>query len=125
MQSRAAVAVISALPMPLWLLRRILQRDNARENSKDSWQRLRDDSEEPRYAAVREVVERYASEGFVLDLGCSQGILQEGLRYGRYLGIDTSSRAIALASPKSDAQTRFLCADVDSSCPTSRPMPWC
>ena len=121
MQSRAAVAAISALPMPLWLLRRILQRDNARENSKDSWQRLRDDSEEPRYAAVREVVERYASEGFVLDLGCSQGILQEGLRYGRYLGIDTSSRAIALASPKSDAQTSFLCADVDLFMPDQPP----
>lgn len=121
MRSQAAVVMISALPLPLWLLRRILQRDNARENRKDSWQRLRDHSEQPRYAAVRRAVERYAADGFVLDLGCSQGILQEGLRYGRYLGIDSSSRAIALASPKSDAQTRFVCADVDAFVPDRPP----
>jgi 2-polyprenyl-3-methyl-5-hydroxy-6-metoxy-1,4-benzoquinol methylase len=121
MRSRAAVAVISAAPVPLWVLRRILRRDNERENRKDSWQRLRDDTEEPRYAAVREVVERYAAEGFVLDLGCSQGILAEGLHYGRYLGIDISSPAIALASPKSDAQTRFVCADVDVFMPDRPP----
>ncbi len=121
MRSRAAVAVISGAPVPLWLLSRILRRDNERENRKDSWQRLRDDAERPRYAAVRDVVERYAADGFVLDLGCSQGILAESLRYGRYLGIDTSSRAIALASPMSDAQTRFLCADVDTFVPDRPP----
>ena len=121
MRSRVAVGVISAAPLPLWLLRRILQRDNARENRKDSWQRLRDRSEQPRYAAVRRAVERYAAEGFVLDLGCSQGILQEGLRYGRYLGIDSLSQAITRASPKSDAQTQFSCADVDAFVPDRPP----
>jgi 2-polyprenyl-3-methyl-5-hydroxy-6-metoxy-1,4-benzoquinol methylase len=47
----------------------------------------------------------------VLDIGCSQGILQEGLRYRRYLGVDNFEQSIALAKPKSDFRTQFVCAD--------------
>ena len=39
------------------ILRPILARDNARENRKDSWQRLRVHSEAARYGAVRTVTE--------------------------------------------------------------------
>ncbi|HEY6688264.1 MAG TPA: methyltransferase domain-containing protein, partial [Propionibacteriaceae bacterium] len=52
--------------------------------------------------------------GFVLDVGCSQGILQEGLRYRRYLGVDNFEQSIALAQPKSDSRTQFVCADGSS-----------
>ena len=41
MRSKVAVELLSAAPIPLFLVRSILARDNARENRKDSWQRLR------------------------------------------------------------------------------------
>ena len=41
MRSKVAVGLLSAAPIPLVLVRSILARDNARENRKDSWQRLR------------------------------------------------------------------------------------
>ena len=97
MRSKVAVGLLSAVPIPLSLVRPILARDNARENRKDSWQRLRVHSEAARYGAVRTVTERYARDGFVLDIGCSQGILQEGLRYGRYLGVDNCEQSVRLA----------------------------
>jgi 2-polyprenyl-3-methyl-5-hydroxy-6-metoxy-1,4-benzoquinol methylase len=111
MQSRAAAGLLSAAPIPLFVVRSILVRDNARENRKDSWQRLRGSGEAARYRAVRNVTERYAGNGFVLDVGCSQGILQEGLSYGRYVGVDNCERSIVLAEPKSDPRTQFVCAD--------------
>jgi 2-polyprenyl-3-methyl-5-hydroxy-6-metoxy-1,4-benzoquinol methylase len=111
MRSRMAVGLLSAAPIPFFLVRSILARDNARENRKDSWQRLRGRSEAARYGAVRSVTERYARDGFVLDIGCSQGILQEGLRYRRYLGVDNCEQAILLARPKRDPWTQFVCAE--------------
>jgi 2-polyprenyl-3-methyl-5-hydroxy-6-metoxy-1,4-benzoquinol methylase len=111
LQSKAAAALLSIAPIPLFLVRSILVRDNARENRKDSWQRLREGNEAARYQAVRHVTERYARNGFVLDVGCSQGILQEGLTYGQYLGVDNCEQSIALAATKSDVRTQFVCAD--------------
>ncbi|HEU4908766.1 MAG TPA: hypothetical protein VFT17_07880, partial [Propionibacteriaceae bacterium] len=81
MRSSVAVRLLSLLPIPLFLVRWVLTRDNAGENRKDSWQRLRGVDEVARYSAVQSITERYAGDGFVLDIGCSQGILQEGLRY--------------------------------------------
>jgi 2-polyprenyl-3-methyl-5-hydroxy-6-metoxy-1,4-benzoquinol methylase len=114
MGSRPAVGLLSVAPVPLFVVRSVLMRDNARENRKDSWQRLRGLHEAARYQAVRSVTERYAANGFVLDVGCSQGILQEGLRYRRYLGVDNFEQSIALAEPKSDSRTQFVCADGSS-----------
>ena len=111
MRSKMAVGLLSAVPVPLFLMRSILVHDNARENRKDSWQRLRERSEAARYQAVRNVTERYARDGFVLDVGCSQGILQEGLAYGRYLGVDNCEQSIIIASAKSDKRTQFRCGD--------------
>ena len=111
MRSKAAVELLAAAPIPLFLVRSILARDNARENRKDSWQRLRGRDEAARYRAVRSVTEHHAHDGFVLDIGCSQGILQEGLRYGRYLGVDNCEQSITLARRKCDRRTQFVCAD--------------
>jgi 2-polyprenyl-3-methyl-5-hydroxy-6-metoxy-1,4-benzoquinol methylase len=109
--SRPAAMIMSAAPVPLPVLRSFLKCDNARENRRDSWQRLRHDAEQNRYQAVQSVVERYAADGFVVDIGCSQGILQEGLRYRRYLGVDSFADSIRLASAKTDDRTEFVCAD--------------
>ncbi|MFL6047031.1 MAG: class I SAM-dependent methyltransferase [Propionibacteriaceae bacterium] len=114
LRSRAAVLVLSVAPIPLFVVRSVLVRDNARENRKDSWQRLRGASEAARYQAVRSVTERYARDGFVLDVGCSQGILQEGLQYRRYLGVDNCEQSIELAKSKCDVRTQFVCADGSS-----------
>jgi 2-polyprenyl-3-methyl-5-hydroxy-6-metoxy-1,4-benzoquinol methylase len=111
LRSRVAVELLSLIPIPLFLVRSVLTRDNARENRRDSWQRLRGVQEAARYQAIRDVTHRYAPNGFVLDIGCSQGILQEGLGYRRYLGVDNFERSIALAKPKSDSRTQFVCAD--------------
>jgi 2-polyprenyl-3-methyl-5-hydroxy-6-metoxy-1,4-benzoquinol methylase len=121
MRSRMAVGLLSAAPVPLVLMRSILVRDNARENRKDSWQRLRERSEAARYQVVRNVTERYARDGFVLDIGCSQGILQEGLTYGRYLGVDNCEQSIVIARAKSDERTQFLCADGSDFIADQRP----
>src|SRR5215211_721722 len=112
--SKIAVGLISAAPIPLFVARSVLVRDNTRENRKGSWQRLRGTNEAARYRAVRSVTERYARDGFVLDVGCSQGILQEGLAYSRYLGVDNCEQSIVLAEPKSDLRTQFVCADGSS-----------
>ena len=120
MASRPAVALMSVLPVPMRLVRLVMLHDNARENQ-DSWARLRDDSETPRYVAVREVTQRYAGDGFVLDVGCSQGILAEGLLYRRYLGVDADPPAIALASTKNDASTSFLVGDAATFRPDEPP----
>ena len=114
MRSKAAVELLAAAPIPLFLVRSILARDNARENRKDSWQRLRGRDEAARYRAVRSATEHYAHDGFVLDIGCSQGILQEGLRYGRYLGVDNCEQSITLARRKCDRRTQFVCADASN-----------
>ena len=121
MRSKVAVGLLSAAPIPLFLVRPILARDNARENHKDSWQRLRGRTEAARYRAVRDVIERYAADGFVLDIGCSQGILQEGLSYGRYLGVDNSEQSIRLAQSKCNRRTRFVCADGSTFVADQRP----
>ncbi|HEY6813243.1 MAG TPA: class I SAM-dependent methyltransferase [Propionibacteriaceae bacterium] len=121
MRSRVAVGLLSMAPIPLSIVRSVLVRDNTRENRKDSWQRLRGIHEAARYQAVRSVTERYARNGFVLDVGCSQGILQEGLRYRRYLGVDNFEQSIALAKPKSDSRTQFVCADGSNFVADERP----
>ncbi|HET9646701.1 MAG TPA: class I SAM-dependent methyltransferase [Microlunatus sp.] len=119
--SRATATVVALMPVPLILVRWVLAKDNAQENRRDSWSRLRRDTETARYAAVRAATERHAADGFVLDLGCSQGILQEGLRYRRYVGVDNHHPAIDLASTKADDSTRFVVADAESYVPDEPP----
>jgi 2-polyprenyl-3-methyl-5-hydroxy-6-metoxy-1,4-benzoquinol methylase len=111
LQSAPVVALISVAPVPLPVVRSLLQRDNARENARDSWHRLRHGQEAARYDSVRRMTERYAGDGFVLDVGCSQGILQEGLTYARYVGVDSFAESIRIASAKSDDRTSFVLGD--------------
>ena len=75
----AGAAVLDRLPLPLAAVRPFMFLENAVENARGGWGRLRDAAEEPRYAAVRRGVEAYARDGSVLDLGCSQAVLREVL----------------------------------------------
>jgi 2-polyprenyl-3-methyl-5-hydroxy-6-metoxy-1,4-benzoquinol methylase len=120
-ESKLAVGLGSYLPVPLGLAHSFLLRDNERENRNDGWNRLRDAKESVRYQAVRELIEKYVRDGFVLDVGCSQGILQEGLTYGRYVGIDSFAEPILRAAVKSDERTAFHHADGSSYVPDQPP----
>jgi trans-aconitate methyltransferase len=60
------------------------------------------------------MTERHSGTGFVLDVGCSQGLLQEGLRYGRYVGVDSHGPAIERAAARADHRTTFLHGDADT-----------
>jgi 2-polyprenyl-3-methyl-5-hydroxy-6-metoxy-1,4-benzoquinol methylase len=121
LSSRAAAALVATVPVPLVLVRGVLLRDNAAENRRNNWARLRDETEAARYATVRAITERYAADGFVLDLGCSQGILQEGLRYRRYVGVDNHPPAIDRAQVKADETTAFIVGEAETYVPDERP----
>ena len=111
--SRLTGFLVGHLPVPLALARPFLQRDDARENENDGWGRLAAPSEDARYAAVRQVCEQYARDGRVLDVGCSRGLLQTGLNYGSYVGIDADARPLVHAAHRTDERTVFLQVDAD------------
>lgn len=115
------LAVLEHLPVPLAVARVLMLAENAVGNARGGWARLRAPSEAARYAAVRDAVERHAADGVVLDVGCSQGVLQEGLTYRRYVGIDSSAAGLARAAAKSDASTRFVRADAQTYVPDEPP----
>ncbi len=117
----AAVAVLDRLPVPLALARVLMLVENAVENARGGWDRLRDDAEADRYRAVRAAVERHAPAGFVLDVGCSQGILQEGLRYRRYVGVDRYAPALGRARGADEPGTSFVAADASAFVPDEAP----
>jgi trans-aconitate methyltransferase len=105
----------------LAVARPFLLHDNEQENLSGGWGRLRDPAESPRYETVRQLCEKYARNGFILDVGCSQGILQEGLAYSRYVGIDSHEQTIHRAVAKADDRTSFQPATADSYRPDEPP----
>ncbi len=110
--------IASVAPVPHRLALGFLLRDNDAEIRRDGWGRLWDPEEAARYAVVRDAVERFAGQdGEVLDVGCAQGVLQCGLRYGQYTGIDLAPETIARAADRADAHTRFLVADAATYTP--------
>lgn len=121
----ASVAVMDALPVPLGAARLWLGHDNAREVARDDWARLADATERPRYDAVRDTLARFAPNGqasSVLDVGCSRGLLLDGLAYGRYLGVDASATAVAAAEQRwAGPATRFAVADGATFVPPEPP----
>ena len=121
LNSRLAVEVASHLPVPLAVARPFLLHDNEQENLTGGWGRLRDPAEAPRYETVRRLCKKYAEDGFILDVGCSQGILQEGLAYSRYVGIDSHEQTVHRAAAKADDRTAFHHATADSYQPDQPP----
>lgn len=99
------------IPVPHRMLHGLLLRDNDSENATDGWGRLRSPSELGRYSVINGYCQEFARNGDVLDVGCSEGILQERLSYGRYTGIDLFAASVARAQAKADERTRFLQAD--------------
>lgn len=115
--SRAAGFLLTHLPVPLSLARPFLLLDNAQENRAGGWARLAAAAERARYDAVRATCRAYADQGSVLDVGCSRGLLQPGLSYSRYLGIDSHEEPLVHARQRADERTSFLRADADAYVP--------
>lgn len=68
-------------------------------------------------AEMVKVVEKYASKGRILDMGCGTGILASLLVPGSfeyYRGVDASSEAIALAQKRKSENTCFEIGDIQS-----------
>jgi 2-polyprenyl-3-methyl-5-hydroxy-6-metoxy-1,4-benzoquinol methylase len=118
--NRWLLPILPWIPVPHGLLHALLLEDNQKENEADGWGRLRNASELGRYSVIHGYVQQFARDGSVLDVGCSDGILQERIAYGRYLGIDMFAKSIARASIKADARTRFLQADAETFAPDER-----
>ncbi len=95
--------------------------ENAVENSRGGWDRLHGAGEADRYQAVRSAVERHAPNGFVLDVGCSQGIVQHGLSYRRYVGVDRYAPALERARGAGAPDTAFVTADASRFVPDAPP----
>jgi SAM-dependent methyltransferase len=104
------VWLMPLLPVPLGVVRWLLTRDLDGEH-RGYWARLRNVDELGRYAIIASLVDHFAPAGRVLDVGCADGILQERVRYGQYVGIDVHADAIRHASRKADARTSFVVAD--------------
>lgn len=109
--------VLRFIPTPHWAVRRFMEWDNRVENERDGWDRLRDVNELGRYRTIQGFVDTFAPGGSVLDVGCAQGILQEGMRYGSYTGIDIFPGTLATARGHGEPGTRFLVASGDTYVP--------
>lgn len=118
---RLGVAALDRLPLPLAVVRPFMLVENAVENARGGWERLREPVEADRYAAVRRALDRHARGGFVLDLGCSQAILREGLDCRRYVGVDRHGPALARSRVADEPGTTLVEADVATFVPDATP----
>jgi SAM-dependent methyltransferase len=115
--NRWLMPLLPWIPVPHRFLHGVLLADNKKENEADCWGRLRNPSELGRYSVIHGFVQEFARDGSVLDVGCSEGLLQERIAYGQYLGIDVFPQAIARAGLKANERTRFMHADAASFAP--------
>jgi len=101
--------------------RRFTERSYARYFSAEVWQknwlgdhRLNEIKEDGRYGTLLKLMDRYAAGGPILDVGCGDGLLEEGFRPAlpvEITGIDYARAAIARASARNIPHANFLQAD--------------
>ncbi|OQP61076.1 hypothetical protein A3860_04990 [Niastella vici] len=90
---------------------------------KGMWDYLNDDLEAQRYDAIIQAVQAYGRNGYILEVGCGEGILQSRMppgSYSSYLGIDISEVAIKKAGRLCDQTTQYVRADMETYIPKSR-----
>jgi 2-polyprenyl-3-methyl-5-hydroxy-6-metoxy-1,4-benzoquinol methylase len=87
-----------------------------------AWQWLHSGQELPRYSVIVGYCRQLKPSGSVLDIGCGEGLLARWLAGAcpRYVGIDLSAEAIALARAKSLSFAEFEVADAADYRPTSQ-----
>ncbi len=85
------------------------------------WDFLAELSELARFSVLAGYICQLKAGGSVLDTGCGQGVLLRRLPsacYSRYLGIDISASAIAVAQRQQNERSAFLAADCDEYSPS-------
>ncbi len=84
------------------------------------WDFLAQLPELARFSVLAGYIQHLKPGGAVLDAGCGQGVLLgrlPGNCYSRYVGIDLSGSAIAVAQKRQDERSSFLVADCESYSP--------
>lgn len=87
------------------------------EYSEGGWEWLRGGREAIHHHVIACLREHLRPNASILDVACGEGILNAALRrtgYARYLGVDISAAAIALASRTADDATRFMVARAET-----------
>jgi 2-polyprenyl-3-methyl-5-hydroxy-6-metoxy-1,4-benzoquinol methylase len=87
------------------------------------WDFLAELSELSRFSILAGYICHLKLGGAVLDTGCGQGALLRRLpsdSYSRYVGIDLSASAIAVARERQNERSTFLVADCESYSPEGR-----
>lgn len=84
------------------------------------WDCLAQLPELARFSVLAGYIQHLKPGGAVLDAGCGQGVLLRrlpGACYSRYVGIDLSDSAIAVAQKQQNERSSFLVADCESYSP--------
>lgn len=87
------------------------------------WDFLAQLSELARFSVLAGYICHLRPGGSVLDIGCGQGALARRLQnssYSRYVGIDLSGSAIAVAQAQQPDRTTFLAADCEDYSPAEQ-----
>jgi len=87
------------------------------------WDFLAQLSELARFSVLAGYIWHLKPGGAVLDVGCGQGALLRRLpssAYSRYLGLDVSASAVAVAQEQHDERSTFLAADCELYSPEER-----
>lgn len=87
------------------------------------WNYLAELSELARFSILAGYICHLKPGGAVLDTGCGQGVLLRrlpGSCYSRYVGIDVSASAIAVAQEQQNERSTFLAADCEDYSPAEQ-----
>lgn len=92
------------------------------EYASGAWQWLRSSQELPRYSVIVGYCRHIRPSGSVLDIGCGEGLLARWLanECSRYVGVDLSAEAIALARAKNLPFAEFVVADAKDFRPSAQ-----